>query len=248
MAIITPSVCARACHLQSGNPCSDQRTTTSTSAIARRKCISPARITSCRESARKAFRLSPSIRARSASRWHPDRRSQPALRPYVRMIFSANFRLIASRNTSKTTAPRSSGELAAAGELNQDVTQPPFLSSMRSGELGAGVYLMVARPADEQAAASSDDEEGGGVRDAMVHRLRSRPDSRQRLRRRPCFSFARWPARNRSRAYSASRRPQQRRSCRKDERSRRLCPLRRRSRAWHRRPSAGHPRRRRRQR
>ncbi|MGO9682435.1 MAG: alpha-2-macroglobulin family protein, partial [Beijerinckiaceae bacterium] len=55
-----------------------------------------------------------------------------------------------------------SGTLAAAGELNQDVTTAfPVLDAL--GKLGAGVYLMVAKPADEQAAASSNDEEGGGV-------------------------------------------------------------------------------------
>jgi uncharacterized protein YfaS (alpha-2-macroglobulin family) len=55
-----------------------------------------------------------------------------------------------------------SGTLAVAGELNQDVTTAfPVIDAL--GKLGAGVYLMVAKPADEQAAADSNDEEGGGI-------------------------------------------------------------------------------------
>jgi alpha-2-macroglobulin len=55
-----------------------------------------------------------------------------------------------------------SGTLAAASELNQDVTTAfPVLDAV--GKLEAGVYLMIAKPGDGQAAASADDEEGGGT-------------------------------------------------------------------------------------
>ncbi|WP_036261946.1 alpha-2-macroglobulin family protein [Methylocapsa aurea] len=54
-----------------------------------------------------------------------------------------------------------SGTLDASPELNRDVTTAfPVLEAV--GKLEPGVYVMVARPADDPLAASGDDEEGGG--------------------------------------------------------------------------------------
>jgi alpha-2-macroglobulin len=55
-----------------------------------------------------------------------------------------------------------SGSLAVTGELNQDVTTAfPVLDAL--GKLGAGVYVMIAKPTDEQPGPDGNDEEGGGA-------------------------------------------------------------------------------------
>ena len=173
---------------------------------ASRSCASPARATCCPRAASRAFRSSPSTP------------SQVGVE-----IYRVGDRNLAGDTAATATSQRqlSSYELETLRERTRQrrSIRARWMSrqAQRGGddgvpvgeavpELKPGVYAMIARPRRRQDASDDDD----GARDAVVHRLRSRPDRILRRRRRACVRALAGRRRARRRRQRAPRRAQQR--------------------------------------
>ncbi len=121
MANATPSRCARVCPPMSAKICSRRRITRSMCATARPRRASPAAITSCRASGRKARRSSRSTRRRS--RWRSSGSATAiSCRPSAPTISFRNFPFRACGSSATATARRSGRERSSVkSEPNKDV-------------------------------------------------------------------------------------------------------------------------------